>query len=48
MRIWLPTAPLEFRHTRADGGAVDNLNREGTHLRNWKFRPNKPSHFWDI
>ena len=45
MRFWLPTAPLAFRHKGAGGGAVDNLNQQGTHLRNPKICPNKPSHF---
>jgi len=45
MRIWLPTAPLAFRHIGAGGGTVDNRNRQGLHLENRKFCPNKPSHF---
>jgi hypothetical protein len=44
MRIWLSTAPLAFRLRGAGGGAVDNRNRQGLHLRNPKTCPNKPGH----
>jgi len=44
MRIWLSTAPLAFRLKGAGGGAVDNRNRQGLHLRNPKTCPNKLGH----
>jgi len=47
MRIWFSTAPLASR-LKGAGGAVENRNRQGLHLRTPKTCPNKPDHLcWD-